>query len=1141
MRFSRTLFLPAAGLAALVCGTATGQTPASVTLSDVYSLVASTTTNNVVSLNGFDQHRGLALNTNPGSPWAGTLYITRRAQPTPAATAAVFFWRAVATNPSAKAGSGTLTPSGPDLANPDGIFSNAAILAAGYDPAGGNSFWAIGVAEDDYVYVSGLTSGKVVRCAPDGSSPTLVVSAGFPRVRTFWVTGKGMDTRIWCIKDNVLPPATTTMERWKPTALDGSGGPVGFIQEVLATPAEAVNQLHQFVVDSARSAVYYGRYKSGDPVYHVPPMKRSVAGVEDTLFTDAAAAAEIVRATGAAMDSQDRVVYFAMPQPNRDWGIVAVDPATGANLTTNTSASGAFAFFSPAGPVSTGLDYDNFVYLARYSDRHYFYVYNRAYLAPAFDGSTVIGVFATDVPAAPPLNVSVANSVTPGTVTVRWTLKDPEAVGVDVFRSESAGVLGTKVNGAPLTGGTWDDAGLTIGTTLYYTVRAVCRDPFTGAVYTSVNSNQHPVTVRVPGRPDAPGNQAASDRGDGSGVLLSWTNPASDAAGIRIYRSEAAGVLGSLMHTVTTVTPGANDSWLDAGAGAGHTFYYTIRAANEAGEESPNTNQLRVTATDSVAPAFGGAFSARDMGGPGLRLSWTSATDNTYPITYNIYVSPTPAGFDFAHPAATTTTTAGVFDLGGLTLRRNWYVVVRAMDALGNEEKNTVVVSGFPNRIIVDSDQNGGMNVDRVDPHPDAAFPALMPAPINIPKSQAPDLVPTGYLGRIFYYQTNDTPGKVKYTMPIPQPGRYELAATWSPWSAIWAPGYLYHITYPDGSAEDVVLDEYGTLGNVWHTLAARQMTPGTLTIVGDATQIGDSDPNYWNASGAVRALLLPPSPVSIYRAGAPPTIGAFNASEWAGIEPFALESVAQAISGAAAWSGPSDYTGHVYASWDDANLYIGASVSDDIVSFPATTDDAIWQRDAIEVFVGLTNPQVPRTAYDAGDFEVVLSARDDGGTLSGVWYCPQNPALSGVTPHVAVQRRSGGFTLEARIPWADLYGASPVTGQVIGFNIQGVDNDQAVPAQDTVFGLSEKAQAPVNPANWIQAVLTGATPPVKGDLNGDGSVTAVDAMLALRIAGGLEDIGSRMLQGNVAGADSVVDIQDAVRILRKATGKDTF
>ncbi|HOC31473.1 MAG TPA: dockerin type I repeat-containing protein, partial [Armatimonadota bacterium] len=61
-----------------------------------------------------------------------------------------------------------------------------------------------------------------------------------------------------------------------------------------------------------------------------------------------------------------------------------------------------------------------------------------------------------------------------------------------------------------------------------------------------------------------------------------------------------------------------------------------------------------------------------------------------------------------------------------------------------------------------------------------------------------------------------------------------------------------------------------------------------------------------------------------------------------------------------------------------------------------------------------------------------------------------------------------------------------------------------------------------------------------KGDINGDGLVTPLDAIHALRIAGGLEGIITRKAQGDV-NVDGKVDITDATMILRKTDGLAGF
>jgi len=59
----------------------------------------------------------------------------------------------------------------------------------------------------------------------------------------------------------------------------------------------------------------------------------------------------------------------------------------------------------------------------------------------------------------------------------------------------------------------------------------------------------------------------------------------------------------------------------------------------------------------------------------------------------------------------------------------------------------------------------------------------------------------------------------------------------------------------------------------------------------------------------------------------------------------------------------------------------------------------------------------------------------------------------------------------------------------------------------------------------------------MKGDLNGDMAITLEDAQIALSIAAGIEDAGTRAAQGDVVGDDQAVTSLDAARILRKVNG----
>ena len=101
---------------------------------------------------------------------------------------------------------------------------------------------------------------------------------------------------------------------------------------------------------------------------------------------------------------------------------------------------------------------------------------------------------------------------------------------------------------------------------------------------------------------------------------------------------------------------------------------------------------------DSTPPTFGGLKSAvQCFAGPmtpgeqrPVTLSWNAASDVVTPssaITYDIYMSPTSGGENFASPAWTT---QGATSFTTPDLPAGRFFVVRARDQAGNEDQNSV-------------------------------------------------------------------------------------------------------------------------------------------------------------------------------------------------------------------------------------------------------------------------------------------------------------------------------------------------------------------------------------------------------------------------------------------------------------------
>ncbi len=102
--------------------------------------------------------------------------------------------------------------------------------------------------------------------------------------------------------------------------------------------------------------------------------------------------------------------------------------------------------------------------------------------------------------------------------------------------------------------------------------------------------------------------------------------------------------------------------------------------------------------SDTNPPTFAGVESVTDAGlGGSLLLAWSPATDpeGSTPILYRVYRATTSGGQNFGAPADSTHRADGFAD-NFLQNGTTYYYVVRAVDAFGNEEGNTVEMSGTP-------------------------------------------------------------------------------------------------------------------------------------------------------------------------------------------------------------------------------------------------------------------------------------------------------------------------------------------------------------------------------------------------------------------------------------------------------------
>lgn len=135
------------------------------------------------------------------------------------------------------------------------------------------------------------------------------------------------------------------------------------------------------------------------------------------------------------------------------------------------------------------------------------------------------------------------------------------------------------------------DAAFTYGKTYVYVVRTVLSGEGQGVE--SGDSRAAIVTPVDTFPPAAPQGVVAAVSGEASGgkfvVDLSWSiNLEADLAGYRVYRSEQQGTLGEALNAELVATP----AYRDGSAVSGKKYWYSVKAADRAGNESKASEQV---------------------------------------------------------------------------------------------------------------------------------------------------------------------------------------------------------------------------------------------------------------------------------------------------------------------------------------------------------------------------------------------------------------------------------------------------------------------------------------------------------------------------------------------------------------------
>ncbi len=250
---------------------------------------------------------------------------------------------------------------------------------------------------------------------------------------------------------------------------------------------------------------------------------------------------------------------------------------------------------------------------------------------------------------------------------------------------------------------TYTVEGLVNGQTYYFVVRAE-----------DAEGNEDTNTVEISAMPtdqEPPsfgGIYSATNVGDGASVNISWytandnnTDP-DQTIYYLIYYAKSGFVLDFSKQPNETVAlveePNKLVYHVVTGLEPGEQYDFVVLAEDASGNRANTINSLTVTTADYTPPSFAGVETGTDLGtGGSVRLTWSSASDPSTPVTYWVYISTQEGVWNTSQPNYTTTSTSiQINGLHNLPDGQYYYFMVWAVDSVGNVNQSDAYVSVRP-------------------------------------------------------------------------------------------------------------------------------------------------------------------------------------------------------------------------------------------------------------------------------------------------------------------------------------------------------------------------------------------------------------------------------------------------------------
>lgn len=136
-----------------------------------------------------------------------------------------------------------------------------------------------------------------------------------------------------------------------------------------------------------------------------------------------------------------------------------------------------------------------------------------------------------------------------------------------------------------------------------------------------------------------------------------------------------------------------------------------------------------------------------------------------------------------------------------------------------------------------------------------------------------------------------------------------------------------------------------------------------------------------------------------------------------------------------------SDISGVFSSCWDEDNFYFFIKVTDDVVNQPFS-GNLINNGDSVVLVIDSELEEDFNIPFlNSDDYQIEFSpGNNDGGGPESFVRWPSNSPLKNAV--ISAKRGSGGYTIEASIPWFELPKIDIKDGLIVGFTISLLDTD---------------------------------------------------------------------------------------------------